>query len=521
MTRNTIINMKKLLFSLITGMMITVPADAQLLRTTVVQGEIEGVEHQGHALYKNIPYAEVPVGDLRWKAPVAKKPWTGVYKADKWGDRPPQPNDPNNNGGGLPISEDCLYLSVETPAKSTAERLPVFVMIHGGGFATGSYSGTQESFVQDGIVYCSIEYRLGVLGFMAHPELSKESPRGISGNYGILDQIMALQWIHDNIAQFGGDPEKITIAGESAGGISVSMLCASPLCKGLFRAAISESGSSFWPVSNDRGGNTAMVTAKAAEQVGVAFQKQLGKKNLKQLRKLPYEELVKQQGNGMGQFWPVVDGYAITDDQYKLYENGQYNDVNVLIGTNSDEGAMFSRPAAVADYEQRVRDSYGDFADRMLKLYPATNEQEVYYASSDIFRDGSFAWGTYAWANLQTKTGKGRVYMYYFDQNSKNTIMPSFRGGATHVAEMPFFYGYKFGSGEMTNTELRMQQMITRYIMNFTKTGDPNGEGLPYWTTYEQGKPTVMIMREGLHLDKVQNQPQMDFFEDFFKSRRQ
>lgn len=142
-------------------------------------------------------------------------------------------------------------------------------------------------------------------------------------------------------------------------------------------------------------------------------------------------------------------------------------------------------------------------------------------ASSDIFRDGSFAWGTYAWANLQTKTGKGRVYMYYFNQNSKNTIMPSFRGGAVHVAEMPFFYGYKFGSGEMTQTEQRMQQMIMRYVMNFTKTGDPNGEGLPYWTTYEQGKPTVMIMREGLHLDKVQNQAQMDFFEDFFKSRRQ
>ena len=513
--------MKKLFFAVVAGMMLAVPAQAQLLRTTVAQGEIEGVEHQGHALYKNIPYAEAPIGDLRWKAPVAKKPWTGVYKADKWGDRPPQPNDPNNNGGGIPISEDCLYLSVETPAKSSAERLPVFVMIHGGGFATGSYSGTQESFVRDGIIYCSIEYRLGVLGFLAHPELSKESPRGISGNYGIQDQIMALQWIHDNIAQFGGDPEKITIAGESAGGISVSMLCASPLCKGLFRGAISESGSSFWPVSDQRGGNISMVNVKAAEQAGLAFQKELGKKNIKQLRKLPYEELQKVQGAGMGQFWPIVDGYAITDDQYKIYENGQYNDVNVLIGTNSDEGAMFSRPGAVADYEKRVRENYGEFADRMLKLYPAKDEQEVYYASSDIFRDGSFAWGTYAWANLQTKTGKGRVYMYYFDQNSKNTIMPSFRGGATHVAEMPFFYGYKFGSGEMTPVEQRMADMITRYIMNFTKTGDPNGEGLPYWTVYEQGKPTVMIMREGLHLDKVQNQPQMDFFEDFFKSRRQ
>jgi len=507
--------MKTWVLSAIAGMVMVVPAKAQLLRTTVAQGEIEGVEYQGHALYKNIPYAEAPVGDLRWKAPVAKKPWQGVYKADKWGARPPQPADPNQSE---PMSEDCLYLSVETPAKSAGEKLPVFVMIHGGAFVSGSYTGTQESFVREGIIYCSIEYRLGALGFMAHPELSKESALGISGNYGILDQIMALQWIHDNIEAFGGDPEKVTIAGESAGGISVSILCASPLCKSLFRGAISESGGSFWPVSEQRGGNTAMVTAKAAEQAGLNFQKQLGKKKLKQLRKLPYEELVKT--TQMEMFWPVVDGYAITDDQYKLYEAGNYNDVNVLIGTNSDEGSMFSRPAPVADYEKQVRGIYGDWADRLLKLYPATNEQEVYFATSDIFRDGSFAWGTYAWANLQSKTGKGKVYMYYFDQDSENTLVRSRKGGASHVAEMPFFYGYKFGSGKMTETEQHMEQIITRYIINFTKTGNPNSERLPYWTTYEQGKPTVMIMREGLHLDKVQNQPQMDFFEAFFKSRR-
>ena len=498
-------------------LLLAAPMQAQLLRTTVAQGEIEGVEYQSHALYMNIPYAEAPVGELRWKAPVPKKPWTGVYRADKWGARPPQTTDPNQSGNDISMSEDCLYLSVETPAKGTGDKLPVFVMIHGGGFSTGSYSGTQESFVREGIIYCSIEYRLGVLGFMAHPALSKESPRGISGNYGIQDQILALKWIHDNIASFGGDPEKVTIAGESAGGISVSMLCASPLCKGLFRGAISESGSSFWPVSDDRRGNTAMVTVKAAEQAGLHFQQQLKKKNIKQLRKLSYSELMNIP---MGMFWPVVDGYVITDDQYKLYEKGQYNDVNVLIGTNSDEGSMFTRPASVEQYEKNIRDNYGEWADQMLKIYPATNEQEVYFASSDIFRDGSFAWGTYAWANLQSKTGKGKVYMYYFDQDSENTIMRSPRGGATHVAEMPFFYGYKFGSGKMTPTEESMAQFITRYIINFTKTGDPNGSELPYWTTYEQGKPTVMIMRQGLHLDVVPNQPQMDFFENFFKSRR-
>ena len=237
--------MKNKWFILVCALLaIETSATAQLLRTNVAQGEIEGVSRNGHALYMNIPYAEAPIGNLRWKAPVPKKPWTGVYKADKWGNRPPQPTDPNQNGNEIPMSEDCLYLSVETPAKSSDERLPVFVMIHGGGFLTGSYSGTQESFVREGIVYVSIEYRLGALGFMSHPELSKEAG-GLSGNYGILDQIEALRWVHNNIAAFGGDPEKVTIAGESAGAISVSILCASPLTKGLFRAAICESGSSF------------------------------------------------------------------------------------------------------------------------------------------------------------------------------------------------------------------------------------------------------------------------------------
>ena len=265
--------MKKFLLAVVAAMVIGSNADALILRTTVTQGEIEGVEHEGAALYKKIPYAEAPVGNLRWKAPVPKKPWEGVYKSDSWGNRPPQHTDPNQSGGDIPMSEDCLYLSVTTPAKSKDEKLPVFVMIHGGGFVSGSYIGTQESFVNEGIIYVSIEYRLGALGFMSHPELGKESGNGLSGNYGILDQITALKWIHENIGAFGGDPEKVTIAGESAGGISVSILCGSPLCKGLFRGAICESGSSFWPVAEERNGNTAMCTLAGAEKAGVEFQK--------------------------------------------------------------------------------------------------------------------------------------------------------------------------------------------------------------------------------------------------------
>ena len=505
--------MKKILTTLSLALAMSLPLSAQLLRTTVAQGEIEGELFEGFALYRAIPYAEAPVGELRWKAPVPKAPWQGVYKAERWGARPYQKTDPNQNGNDIPMSEDCLYLSVETPAMNKDEKLPVFVNIHGGAFATGSYSGTQESFVREGIVYVSIEYRLGALGFMAHPELAKESKDGISGNYGIYDQICALNWIHDNIAAFGGDPEKVTICGESAGGISVSILCASPLCKGLFRGAISESGGNFAPISVH--GATAMKPHQDAQQQGLDFQKKLGAKKMKQLRKVSGEALI--EATAGEQFWPVVDGIAIVDDQYKLYEQGKYNDVNVIAGYNSDEGSLFVYQMQLEMYKNMMAAQYGDWKDQLMEAYPATTDQEALYAVQDIFRDNAFGWCTWAWANLQSKTGKGKVYMYYFDQQSQNSILKNTRG-ATHVAEMPFIYGWNWGP--MTETEQHMAQILPQYWINFVKTGDPNADGLPYWTTYQQGEPTVMYMHNGLHLTKAPNQKQMDFWENYFKSQR-
>ncbi len=493
----------------------SMPMNAQLLRTTVAQGEIEGELFEGFALYRAIPYAEAPVGNLRWKNPVPKAPWQGVYKAEKWGGRPWQKIDPNQNGNDIPCSEDCLYLSVETPAKSANEKLPVFVNIHGGGFSTGSYSGTQESFVREGIVYVSIEYRLGALGFMAHPELSKESGKNVSGNYGIYDQICALNWIHDNIAAFGGDPNQVTICGESAGGISVSILCASPLCKGLFQRAISESGSNFCPITDGNGMSAAMKISRVAEATGAEFQKKMKAKNLKQLRKVSAESIIENTTNE--NFWPVVDGIAITDDQYKLYELGEYNDVDVIAGYNSDEGSLFMHQMQLDTYRQMMKAQFGDWAEEAMKAYPATNDKEALYAVQDIFRDQAFGYGTWTWCNLQTKTGKGKVYMYYFDQLSQNTLVKNTRG-ATHVAEMPFIYGWNWGS--MTDTDTHMAQIMSRYWINFIKTGNPNAEGLPYWTTYRQGEATVMNMHNGFSLTKAPNQKQMDFFENYFRSKR-
>jgi len=485
-------------------------AQQPILKTKVAQGEIEGVLHNGSALYKAIPYAEPPVGDLRWKAPVPKAPWQGVYKADDFAKMPVQ-----GTNDWSKASEDCLYLSVQTPAKSSDEKLPVFVMIHGGAFVSGHYAGTQDNFVSEGIVYVSVEYRLGAMGFMCHPELSKESPNGISGNYGIMDQILALKWVHDNIAAFGGDPEKVTIAGESAGGISVSILCASPLCKGLFRAAICESGSNFWPVGTERKGNTYLCDCRSAEQAGVVFQNRLKAKNLKGLRKVDPKMIV--DSTGWEAFWPVADGYVIPDDQYKMYQAGNFNDVHILVGTNSDEGHYFAGPAPVERYKNRMQWIYGDHADRIMQLYPASNDEEVKYALADIMRDGSFAWGTYAWCNLQKQKSNKNVYMYYFDQNPKNGWGGSKRG-AVHAVEMEFIYNTNRDG--LDPMEKQIAAIMTKYWINFTKTCDPNSAELPYWSQYNRDGESVMNIHNGFSLTTVPNKEKLEFFEEFFNGNR-
>ena len=270
--------------------MLALQASAQMTHTTVAQGEVEGVAEQGMGYFKGIPFAQPPVGDLRWKAPVPASSWEGVYQAKEFKAKPYQQTQGPTRPGQPGISEDCLYLNILTPAKNKDEKLPVLVWIHGGGFSTGeSWSQNGTSFAKNGIVYAAITYRTNVFGFLSLPALTQESEketgRAISGNYGLMDQIMALQWIHDNIGAFGGDPEKVTIMGESAGGISVAMLCQSPLAKGLFRSAISESGGNMVPVDNVRIDNNSMRNVAGSEAYGQAMLNRLGlgKKKLKDL----------------------------------------------------------------------------------------------------------------------------------------------------------------------------------------------------------------------------------------------
>lgn len=492
-----------------------------LLRTHVETGDVEGVpDGKDLAIYKAIPYAAPPIGELRWKAPQPAKAWDGVLKADEFGPWPPQPS--RRDGSNPKMSEDCLYLGIATPATSKSDKLPVMVWIHGGGFQTEHYGGDLWTcLARRGVVVVSIEYRTGALGFMAHPELTKESGNGHSGNYGILDQIFALQWVQRNISNFGGDPSKVTIFGESAGAISCSILCGSPLAKGLFRACISQSGGSFAPWSDNGRTLASNASQKGAEQHGLAFQKHLKKKSIKQMRKMDAMELC-GDNVGFGGFWPCVDGYVITDDLYRNYERGDYNDVPVIVMTNSDEGVLFSSPnIKPADYQNALKNTLGQFADEALKLYPGNTEEEAYFSNGDLFRDMGFAWPSFAWVSLQSKTGKSAAYAAFLAQPSELSLAGNKkRSGVSHADDILYLNGAFLSQPEKYPAESALAEIIQQYWVNFAKTCNPNGKGLPYWPSFDKDKPTTMQFSNGASLIMVPNRAQIDFIDRFYQWMR-
>jgi para-nitrobenzyl esterase len=505
--------MKRIAFLIYVLFSVTSTIAQQPAPVKVEEGLLQGTFEDGLTIYKGIPFAAPPVGDLRWKAPAPAAKWQGVKIADKFAPGPMQGGNPPSGK-----SEDCLYLNIWSPAKLAKDGIPVLVWIYGGGFAGGStgepgYSG--EKLAKKGVVLVSIAYRVGVLGYMAHPELTAENPAHASGNYGLLDMIAGLKWIQKNIAAFGGDPDKVTIFGESAGGIAVSMLCASPLAKGLFHGAVSQSGGSFGPPRLTTYPGENLKSLPDAEAAGLAYAKTAGVTSISELRKIAADKLPPGRG------WPIIDGWVIPDDQYKLYEAKKYNDVPILVGYNSDEGASFSPPKTPEDYVNSVRNRYGRFADDLIRAYPV-GTTTVPKTARDLARDAAFGWHTWIWARLQAKTGKSKVYYYYFDQHPDSPAdSPRFGYGSPHGQEVGFVFQHlNPNSQNASNTDQQISEAMATYWTNFAKYGHPNGKGVPQWPAFSDANPVVMYFSQTAHTGPVPSAASLKVLDEYFKWRR-
>ncbi len=435
-------------------------------------------------VFKGIPFVAPPVGDGRWAAPKPVKAWSGVRTGDKFSASCPQSIVSERKPwthefmAHNEISEDCLYLNVWTAAKSASEKRAVYVYIYGGGFQEGSaavpvYDG--EGLAKKGLVVVTFNYRLGVLGFLAHPELSKESGHNASGNYGLMDQIAALQWVKRNIAAFGGDPERVTIGGQSAGGMSVHALTTSPLAKGLFARAIVESGG-----SSVGGGGISMRsrTLAEAEAEGAKFAEAKGAKSLAELRAMSWDKLT---GGGGFRFSPIVDGYLQPMAVRETIQKGLQNDVPTLTGANLGElgGLGPSAPATAESFRAQAQRRYGDTADEFLKLYPAGNDEQARASQAASARDQALV-SMYLWARERATTAKTPAYLYLWDHTLPGPDAARF--GAFHTSEVPYVMNtLSMSDRPFTEADHKIAEMMSSYWVNFVKSGDPNGKGLPKW----------------------------------------
>jgi para-nitrobenzyl esterase len=490
-------------------------------------GQISGVLADGVRSYKGIPFAAPPTGELRWKAPQPVIAWTGVRECNAFGPECPQAPYPASSiyaSAPQKQSEDCLYLNVWTAAKA-GEKRPVMVWIHGGALTRGSganrtYDGA--ALAKKGVVLVTLNYRLGPLGYLAHPELTAESAHHSSGNYGVLDQIAALKWVQKNIAAFGGDAGRVTIFGESAGSWSVNVLVASPLAKGLFHRAIGESGATFnrgTYLKEDKGGVTS------AEKVGAAFAKAAGADSIKALRALPAEKIIEVFNNSPeGRRFrtsPNVDGWVLPDEVRNIFAERRHNDVPVLIGSNANEMTTLTAPAMVPktmeDYRKRVASQYGEMSKEFDAVYPVKSEADIAAAFLDSLRDTTFTLGMRTWARMTVK-GRAKAYLYYFTRVPPNPNSKYL--GAYHAAEIAYvFNNLNKANTTLQETDEKLAEMMSNYWVNFATTGDPNGKGLPKWIAYNlETEPYLEFgdaIQSGNHLLKAQ----LDFLEQFQQRR--
>ena len=491
-------------------------------QSTIVKtedGQIEGMTNTPGdiRIFKGIPFAAPPVGNLRWKAPRPVAKWTDVRKCVAFGPSPMQAKPapfmywssefliPEE-----PISEDCLYLNVWTGAKTPTEKRPVLVYIYGGGFRSGGsacpiYDG--EAMAKKGVVFVTINYRVGVFGFLAHPELSQESGYNASGNYALLDMIAALKWVKNNVAAMGGDPANVTIAGQSAGAFAVNFLTASPLAKGLFQRAIAESGGSF--VSNP---NRPKLTLQTAEQQGVTFAKSLNANSLSDLRSKSADEVQKATG---GLSSPIVDGYVMPESIYDIYKKGKQNDVSLIVGWNEDDKTM-GQPAKADTFREQVKKRFGEKADALLAIYPAGTDEQAAQSQGNINRDESFGIQDYTWAKMQTKTGKSPVFVYNFNRKlPANT--PESQFGAFHSGEVVYAYNNLHTLNRRWEpVDQQLADAMSSYWVNFARTGNPNGTNLPNWPAYKPAAENVLILDKTIQPKALPTKSQLAFWEEYY-----
>lgn len=488
----------------------------------IEQGIIEGNynTHDGIQTYLGVPFAKPPLGDLRWKAPQPADPWEGVRETKVFGPRPMQTmvfGDMKSRSAG--VSEDCLYLNVWTPATRNTKGLPVLVYFYGGGNVAGDASEPRydgESMAKKGMVVVTANYRLNIFGFLAHPELSAEAPYKASGNYGVLDQHAALVWVQKNIAAFGGDPEKVTIAGESAGSIGVSVQMASPLSKGLIAGAIGESGAGIHPTM-------APVSLEEAEKTGTEFVKNAGFNGIAALRKLPARDIYEIYNESKRFGFPmVIDGYFLPKSLPETFEAGEQAQVPLLVGWNSAEipGMAFMQglPYTPENFEKKVREVYPEDFNKVLELYPHANAKEVEYSATALASDRFIAYSTWKWFDLHRRNSDQPVYRYLYsklrpplvDQGmasglaggtvKKDDDAPKMPEpiGAPHACEIEYCMGnlHLVTDYAWTADDYKVSETMQEYFANFIKTGNPNGEGLPEWpaAAAEDSSPPVMIL---------------------------
>ena len=492
---------------------------AQSPKASTEAGAISGTRESGLSVYKGVPFAAPPVGDLRWQPPSSVRPWTGIRKADAFAPACMQ------TGVSMPgetppaVSEDCLYLNIWTPAKSSSEPLPVIVWIYGGAYINGSASMPLywgDRLAQKGVIVVTIAYRLGPLGFLAHPELTRESPHHSSGNYGLMDQIAALKWIQRNIASFGGDPKNVTIAGQSSGSISVSILMASPLAKGLFQRAIGESGGLFEPLQI-----APKYLLANAERDGEKYAASLGATSLQELRRLPAGRF---SGDGGGIVHPVIEPYVLPVSPYEAFASGQQNDVPLLVGSNAEEARSLTDVSRVkaAAFESDVDHRFGQLPPPLLAAYPHATDAEAQQARLDLERDLRFGWDMWAWARLQAGTGKNPVYYYSFRQEPPFPAGSVYEGwGASHFAELWYVFDHLDQEPwRWSKSDQRVAEEMSSYWVNFAKSGDPNGAGLPSWPAFTSADSKVLYLADPVSVGPVPNISGLSVFDTVYATVR-